>query len=575
MNALLSPFMRFSRKYFGILFLFVFSVIPYANTLTNSFVWDDHDFIVDRHEIRDIGNVAKYFTQDVYGIYRPLREILYHYAYSSSGNSPLYYHLMAILFHASVVILAFLVIRKLFGYDIAFFASLIFAVHPLHIERVTNMTASFDILGIILFLLSFFFYISYREKADKKMLVFSIVTFALILLASEEALTLPFLVILYEFVFGRDGHAGYYKAIPHFALFAGFVIFRTFVLGIGARTQEYPGGSFFVTFLTMPKIIIEYLLLVFFPFGLTPFRKVEYVNSFGIWFVLPVIAILLCFYLVYKYRKNNALVFFSGWFVIALLPFLNILPLQKIIAERYMYVASLALIALISCLILKFKKYSYQILGIVVTFFIILTLHNNSFWKDDFTLYSRGLSLNPEDVQANNNMGKFFFDMGDYETAFYYYNASIKTNPRYHKALVNMGVLQSKIGNYRESVNYFITAINVTPGSWLAYEKLGITYMRAGDNESARQMFLTAIKLNENYYSAYSKLAALYGNMGNYSLALAYIEKALEINPYYAEAHFNLGVLYELNGRMEEAKQFYINAAVLDPGNKAYQEKAR
>jgi len=332
--------------------------------------------------------------------------------------------------------------------------------------------------------------------------------------------------------------------------------------------QTYPGGSALVTFLTMPKVIWSYILLNFAPIGLTPFRHISFVNQFySLWFILPVLGIIALIYLIYKVPKN--LKFLAGWFLITLIPFLNITPLQTIRADRYAYLSSVAIIALIPIFLKKYKKVMY---GIVIIF-IGLTIFNNTFWQDDFTLMKRGIELNPESSKANNNLGNYYFHRGDYEKANEYFETAVRSDEKNEKAWINLGVLYSKLEDYNASIKALSNAISINDENYVAYEKLAITYMRIDDYNTSEKLFLKSIELNKNYYRSYARLGALYANMGDAKKALTYLLTAIEMNPKFAEAHFNTGLVLENIGKPNEAKTYYINAARLQPTNPQYVSK--
>ena len=85
--------------------------------------------------------------------------------------------------------------KKMFS----FVASLFFASHPIHTGRVTNMTAAFDIYGILFMLLAFYFYILASNK--KHYYFLSILFYVLALFSSEEAITLILILLLYDLSF--------------------------------------------------------------------------------------------------------------------------------------------------------------------------------------------------------------------------------------------------------------------------------------------------------------------------------------------------------------------------------------
>jgi len=560
-----------NRNLIYILIIVLLSFISYSNTLGNDFVWDDSKFVLDSPEVLSLERSVKSFTTDQFDLYRPIRSMFYFATFRMFSMNPALYHLFAILLHTIVSILVFYIIKNIFSRNIALFSASLFSTHPFHIGRVSNITASFDIIGIVFMLTSFLFYIYYRKNPSKKQLIFSIIFFILALFSSEESYTLPLLLLLYEFISKKK----YKTTFVYSGILAIFLILRIFILKIGARVESFPGGSALVTFLTMPKVVFQYIFLSFIPINLSPFRKTEYISNFlDIWFLIPFFLILLLVYFVYKYKSSKELIFFSGWFIITLLPFLNITPLQTIMAERYFYLASISTVFLISFIILKLpKNYRLPLIGLLTIVFISLTIFNNTFWKDEYSLMQRGISLNPDSSQAHNNLGSYYFERDDLEKAFEHFQKAVESDPDNDKAWINLGVLYSKIGEYNLSIAALESALTINSLNYIAYEKLGITYMRLDDMEMAKESLFKSITLNPDYYRAHSKLGALYYNSGDVENSVLHLHIAMQINPFYAEPFFNMGLLLENSGKTEEAKTFYKRAASLEPNNQLYVSK--
>src|SRR3989344_4309833 len=153
------------NKLIMVLLIIALSLISYVNTFQNEFVWDDHIFILENADIRSFSNLPLFFSHDVDGLYRPLRSLYYTFIYSIGGKNEFWYHLSSLFFHTIISILIFFIIYEITNRKgIALIASMIFAAHPIHTERVTNITGSFDLLGIFFMLLSFYLYIKFSKS---------------------------------------------------------------------------------------------------------------------------------------------------------------------------------------------------------------------------------------------------------------------------------------------------------------------------------------------------------------------------------------------------------------------------
>jgi protein O-mannosyl-transferase len=194
-------------KYIYLSILLFLTVLVYLNIFENEFTWDDKSFIVEWQEIKSFENFGK-FLQGIVpvghsGVYRPVRTIFYAISYGIWGLNPFGYHLQSLLIHLSATILIFYISCHIVKNNkIAFLASLIFGVHPIHTESITVMTSSFDTLGIVFFLASFYTYILYED--NKNILIISLFFAALAFFTYELTLTLPLLFILYDFCIRKN-----------------------------------------------------------------------------------------------------------------------------------------------------------------------------------------------------------------------------------------------------------------------------------------------------------------------------------------------------------------------------------
>src|SRR3989338_9220595 len=227
-------------NYIAISLIVIVSLISYINIFKNEFVWDDHVFILENADIRSFFNLPLFFTNDVEGLYRHLRSFYYTFIYSIGGKNEFLYHLNSLFFHTIISILVFFIIYEISSRKgIALIASMIFADHPIHTERVTNITASFDMLGIFFMLLSLCLYIKFSKLGNKKHFFFSLMFLMIAVFSSEEAVTLPLLIILYEFCFNRKefaNKAAIKKNIiknyaPYFIIVLFYIAARIIVVG--------------------------------------------------------------------------------------------------------------------------------------------------------------------------------------------------------------------------------------------------------------------------------------------------------------------------------------------------------
>ena len=571
----------------SVLLVVLFSVVPYLNIFGNDFTYDDHVFIGENLAIRSLGNVPSFFSETVYNLYRPLRTVLYSVTYAVWNGNVFGYHLNSVVWHVLSSVLVFLIFRKVADGFVPVVGALVFAVHPVHSERVAFITGGFDLLGIFLVLLAFLLYINYSSSRRRRFLVFSLVSFAAALFSSEEALVFPLLVVLYEFVFGdkalgirRFVSSGFFSVV-----LAVFVAFRLFVVHLAARASVYPGGSLFSTLLTMLKVFVYYAWLVFVPYPLTLYRDVSVASSFFEPFVVVSFLLILSVgFAAFLLRRHHPVVSFSvGWFFIALLPFSNVLPLQILMADRYLYLASAGAALLLAYGIFRIPARSVSVLlsAVIIFSFLFLAVDRNGDWVDDVSLWEQTAKTSPHNSVVFANLGFAYEQGGRLADAKSSLLRSISLNPLNDKAHYNLGIVYMRQKDYVSSAREFMLAINVSPDYAQAYDSLGMayyySYLESYDSlllSAAEEAMSKAISVSPSYFKPYSDLGIVKGQRGSFNESIALLHKSLALNPWNHEAYYNMGIIYEFLNRTEMAEASFLRAVALQPSSKLYRQRA-
>jgi tetratricopeptide (TPR) repeat protein len=578
-----------NKKIIPILLVILLSLASYFNVFENEFVWDDHVFILDNADIRYFSNLPLFFSEDVDGLYRPLRSLYYTFVYSLAGKNEFLYHFNSLFLHTIISVLVFLLIYEIIAKkNVALIAALIFAVHPIHTGRVANITASFDLLGIFFMLLAFYFYVKFSKLNKNKYLLWSLLAFLIAVFSSEEAIVLPILIILYEFCFNKEKFSKLKNYVPYFVVALFYLIVRFVVIGFKGRLEEYLAGNFFLTMLTMLKVYVYYIYLLIAPINLTLYREAEAVSSLFDFKVIisSLILISIIFFAIKNYNKNKILFFSVFWFFITLIPFSNILPLQNFMAERYLYVPSIAFSLLVSYLLITIFNINFKNIkiknivryGIVFFIFLLLgfyvfsTVNRNNDFKDNLTLWSKTVSTNPGNSRAHDNLGFTYERSGDTEKALQEFEMAVKLQEDNFRALANLGVAYAQLGRYNESIATLKKSISVR-GYHKTYDKLGLVYVELNEEDKAIESFKKAIRINQRYAKAHNDLGTVYGRMGEFDLALYEFNEAIRIDRDYADAHYNLGIVLGFLKQNELAKKEFEVAVKLELGNELYKKK--
>src|SRR5678816_714642 len=133
------------------------------------------------------------FRYPVGSYYRPIFLVWLTFNHWLFGLNPVGYHLTGILLHVGVTLLVFLLVRRLTrDQATAAIASLVFGLHPAHIEAVAWISGATESLLAVLFLGSFLCYIRYREDEGGRLswLTAALVLAVLTVLAKEQGVML-------------------------------------------------------------------------------------------------------------------------------------------------------------------------------------------------------------------------------------------------------------------------------------------------------------------------------------------------------------------------------------------------
>jgi Tfp pilus assembly protein PilF len=585
------------------------SVLIYGNTLHNTFInFDDIELIVQNKYIRTLSfqNIKDIFTPGVTGTYQPIRTLSYALDYHFWKMNPTGYHLTNIFWNAWSTFLVYLLAYTLTGqFMSACFASLVFAVHPIHVEAVTWLSGRRDVLSLALVLVAFYCFLRWipdhwKEKRGQQQATHghfamwyggSLVFFTLGLLAKPSVIIFPLLLLFSDLCFLPGRSRIWRRAfcyIPFFLLSFGFM--RIFVpLSQASRVAKplYHGDSAYQTFLIMLQVFGEYIGMMFVPRHLSVTYGVDVVTSvweppflkalavFGVTLVLAILA----------WKKARIVSFGIGWFFIGLIPVSNIIPISTVKADRYLYLPSvgfcLALAwSLVFCWrVLKRtdttsigKKWiltAYWVMIVIVMgTYTILTIQRNRDWKDSLTLWTATLETTPDSAIALNNLGIVYAKQGMYDKAIGLFTIVIERYPfkeRMERVYCNIAKAYTDQHKFDRALEYYQQALELNPDYQEAYLGLGDVRTQLGEYQKAVELYRSALKLNPQNEIAYYQFGNLFFAQEKYDQAISYYQKARELNPFYSMAYHGLGLSYTAKNKPEKAIPMYQRILEIDP----------
>jgi len=581
--------------------ILLLTTIVYANSIHNDFTnWDDLSLVVENPAIRSlsIDNLIDIFTPKAGKTYQPVRVLSYAIDYYFWRLNPLGYHLGNIALHGFSAVILYLLLGNLLpqiraesslesNRIIALLASLLFAVHPVNVEAVTWISSRKYGLLALFYFASFYFYIKHSEKGRYHRMYYplSIVSYILSLLSSPFSVTLPAILFLYDYCRIRDVNlyniikSRLLSYLPYIVLSISqfIILLNSFTTAPGSvpAIKSHEMNNIFYTFLTMLRVLYNYIKNLLFPFWLNN-MYVDHTSTsiFEYKVILPLLVIfLLIGILFFQVRADNKVnLFCLGWFVLTWLPVSNIIPISTKMADRYLYLPAVGLFLLFSLSVYNtshrwFSRKAKQFVTVPVIAFLIfslsyLSIDRNRVWANSQTLWEDSLRKAPAYWVPHMNLGLTMAQQGKIEEAIFYYRESLRLNPNSVHTHNNLGVVLLERGQIGDAIGHYVAALRLQSDYAETYNNLGVALFRLGDFDKAIAHYREALRLDPNFGKAYNNLGNALAEQGRFAEAISHYSKALETKAHY---HNNLGAALAQQGKLNEAIIQFENALRLKP----------
>ncbi|MCR4284939.1 MAG: hypothetical protein NUV97_02745, partial [archaeon] len=251
----------------------------------------------------------------------------------------------------------------------AFIAAFLFAAHPIHTEAVTWIGGIPELSFTLFYLLSFYFYMAAlprsapyinSDRGGGKGFILSLIFFFLSILCKETALTLPILLLVYDYSFRKDTllplspKTLYHllkRYFPYLIVSIIYFILRTYALGgFAPQPKRHAQLSNYEYLINVFPLFTQYLEKLILPINMNAFYVFHPISSIFQWKGLIALILTLGFvFLVYIFRRHKVVFLSLLWIVIPLLPVLYIPVLgENTFADRYLYLPSIGFVILIS-----------------------------------------------------------------------------------------------------------------------------------------------------------------------------------------------------------------------------------
>ena len=564
----------------ALIFLAVIAAGVYANTLFNSFMWDDHDLVMKDPVIQNNAfgsffspSYWKNMPQELRGRFRPVRTLTFLADHALYGNRPWGFHATNILLHTINVLLIYMVCLQLFGAGpAALISALLFAVHPAHVESVAWIKNRSDIMGSIFMLLAMLSLL--RLQGIRRQLAVA-ACFAAGLLSKEIAVMLPFILMAAAHAYlPADDRKKTVRWLVLLAIAgAGFFLLKEH---FWRREIAAPQGMAMDAYIQMRAIVATlsaYSNVLLAPFALSAERDIDFNNtvsqavSGGLVFVVIAGAALFAAVILKRRRMlpetynapvTNA-VFGYVFMLLAIIPVSNIVFLHgRPLAEQRLYIPSIgyaiifgnvAAFVISKAQAIKFRALPAAVVALVIAVFAAQSFARNYVWKNDFTFWTEAVRINPAHYRANYNLGLIYVNRGDLDKAVSHFSTASVDCDR-PEGFNYLARCYDARGDYDAALENYMTLLNLSPDlSADVYNNIGIVFEKKNDFENAKTYYDAALAREAGNRPAQLNLARLYEKSGKTAKAREIYRRYIISNAGDSSCSIASAKLAQLDGK--------------------------
>lgn len=600
-----------NRTWLHLLLILLIGILIYANSLYGPFTFDDKQNIVDNPVIKNISHFidAKLFPNRFIG------NLSFALNYKLHGLSIFGYHLFNIAIHLFNALCVYFLVKLLTQtrrslsstFDnnddagaLALFVALLFVSHPVQTQAVTYIVQRFTSLATLFYLCSILAYLKSRLTVGKwaasLLMGGSLLCAVLAMKTKEFSFTLPFVLVLVEYIFfsGTFRQRARYLLLflPTLAIIPWGLYAPTFFAGAPVSVSTFEATSAFDIsrldyFFTQLTVIVLYLRLLLFPAGQNldydyPVYR-ELFNPVVLGAATLLVALLCAGIFLWRLSRRDSpsatlfriSAFGVFWFFIALSVESSFIRITDLVYEHRLYLPSIGLFMTTVALVTLLKRYLEEIerplarvivpCGVGVVFLLAFaTIARNHVWQDEISLWQDVVNKSPNKPRPHNNLALAYYEEGLYEEALRENQISLqlKVDPGVH---LNIGNIRLKQDRLNEALQSFQTALALNQKYEKAYYGECNIYLKQKRFAEAQQSCETAIKLKPDYAMAYNLLGLTLLAQGDTEGALREYGLAIKYKPDVAVFHNNLANAFYQSGKLDAALDEYRIAADLNP----------
>jgi protein O-mannosyl-transferase len=600
--------------------LLVTATLAFYNPITrNQFIaFDDSNYILKNANIQSGLNwdtVKWSFATFREGNWHPLTWLSHAVDFRVFGINPAGHHYTNLILHAINAVLLFLLLRQATGLTWpSLIVGALFALHPVNVESVAWAAERKNVLSTLFFLLALHAYDRYARSGRRYLYLYLWVNifFALSLMAKPQIVTLPFVLLLWDYwplqrlwpanakgAVGSVSDVGPVRSfswllvekLPLFILAAADSIVTVIAQHAGRAVRTVTEVSLSSRMENIFVAYVRYMGKMVWPSRLVPMyprsgSSLPVGQAIGAAALLILISVF-----VLHWRDRRYLVVGWFWFLGTLVPMIGIITVgEQSMADRYAYVP---FIGLFVALVWSLNEWSHEATtteapsaayrrrsawcavaaAVVIICFGCLTYRQLGYWHNDETLWRYTLSATEGNYMAHNNLALALVDQGRSDEAIIEFRAATALHKYPPAQILALAFYELRVAHPREAIEECESVLRAAndPNAPLdpklqvaAWSELGQAHLQTSHYAEAGENYRNVLRLNPDDEMALVLSGMLALRQGEPNTAVTQLEHAVKINP----SNVNFLLLAQTlrgAGRAEEADTASAQAGKISP----------
>ena len=536
----------------NILACLAITLIAYRQTFFNAFVnQDDYAYLINNTTVKSF-DIYRILTEPMAGNYHPLTMFFLAIEYQIFGHAEGWYHAVDLALHLINTFLVFVIFSRLTKNEgTALIISLLFGIHPMHVESVAWMSETKDVLYSVFYLSAWLVYVTYIQGTDRKTehLWLTGSLFLLSLLSKGMAVTFPVVLLLTHYLTGVEKE----KKIKTFIALIFIMAVAFGIITVIAQQNKGAINTAIISengFLSFQQYkfacyaLISYVLKFLWPVNLSSFYFYPAKDS-G-WLLADTAIVTLVLTIVvgllisrYKYViAQKHILFGTGFFIINIALVLQLVPVgSAIMADRYSYLSYIGLFYLVAYAVnyfitKDFIKTGIKIAGTICLLLLFyLTSAQVNTWKDSEHLWTKVIDVFPR-PNAYGFRANIYIDKKEWTKAERDLTAAIKLDPTNGEYYLGRSNVRANLDNPADIISDCDSAIKyLAKPEYLAnaYQNRGMANSLTGKTEAGIRDLKYSLNLNPALAMSCLFLGDIYDQMGNLDSAKTWYDKAKQL----------------------------------------------